>query len=103
MFHRGYMYGAGGGLLMFGLFLVVAVGIALLVLLVLGPRRAAVTAHSQPTPFAPPPSQYATGPVGWPAPATSPARAILDERLAKGEITVEEYQRLRAALDAPGT
>lgn len=28
-------------------------------------------------------------------------RRILDERLARGEIDVEEYRRLRRALDAP--
>ena len=34
--------------------------------------------------------------------ATSPerARAILDERFARGEVSVEEYQKLRAALRA---
>ncbi len=34
--------------------------------------------------------------------STSPerARAILDERFARGEVSVEEYQKLRAALRA---
>lgn len=38
----------------------------------------------------------------WPdGPADSRARAILDERLAAGEIDTREYERLRAALQDP--
>lgn len=31
------------------------------------------------------------------------AREILDQRLAKGELTIEQYQQLRDALTTPGT
>jgi hypothetical protein len=77
-----------GGFLLLGFCFLALVGIVLLVVLVLQPSRS--------TP-PPPPAAWAPPPVG--PPAVTPARAILDERLARGEITVEEYQRLRAALD----
>ena len=34
-----------------------------------------------------------------PPPAPPSPRQILDERLARGETTVEEYEKARAALD----
>ena len=47
-------------------------------------------------------AQWARGP-GAPRstqqPPTRTAREILDERLARGEIDLDEYQRLRDALD----
>jgi putative membrane protein len=44
-----------------------------------------------------------TGPVG-PTTNVSPARSILDERFARGEIDEDEYRRRRILLDgAPGT
>ena len=44
-----------------------------------------------------------TGPVA-PTAIVSPARSILDERFARGEIDEEEYRRRRMLLDgAPGT
>jgi putative membrane protein len=77
-----------GGFLLLGFCFLALVGIVLLVVLVLQPSRTAPQ---------PPPAAWAPPPVG--PPPVTPARAILDERLARGEITVEEYQRLRAALD----
>jgi putative membrane protein len=99
MIHRGFAFGAGGGLLMIALLMVALLGLALLVVLVVAPRRPAA-------PAPPVPMVGAPGSIGPqyppPHPALSPARAILDERLARGEIQVEEYQRLRAALEGPG-
>lgn len=104
MIHRGYMFNSGGGLLLIAFFLLAVLGIGLLVLLALAPHRTAATAPPLPPgAYAAPAPPAPTGPpAGWPAPALSPARAILDERLARGEVPVEEYQRLRAALEGPG-
>jgi putative membrane protein len=89
MIHRGYGLGYGGGLLLLLLVLMVLLGLALLLAVVLLPRRSA--------------APVATAPLQAPAlaAAPSPARVIIDERLARGEISVEEYQQLRAALEGP--
>ena len=73
----------------------VIVGIAVLAVFVVrmaldrGKNRSAATAGSD-----------APAPLGA-APATSNARAILDERLARGDIDPEEYQARLALLDKP--
>jgi hypothetical protein len=38
---------------------------------------------------------------GRPAPVTGSASEILDRRLATGEISIEEYERLKASLATP--
>jgi putative membrane protein len=92
MIHRGVGFGFGGVLLIALFVLMALLGLALLLAVVLLPHRATATVGPAPAQtLAPPPA------------APSAARVILDERLARGEITVEEYQRLRAALEAPPT
>ncbi len=78
MMWDGYGYPGAGLLMMF-----------LLVVLVLGLIVAVVFSYLVRRPF-PPGSGGKADP--------SSARTILDERFAKGELDVEEYQRDRAAL-----
>jgi putative membrane protein len=74
----GYGYPGAGLLMMF-----------LLVVLVLGLIVAAVVSYLVGRPFGSDPGGKAD---------PSSARTILDERFARGELDVEEYQRDRAAL-----
>ncbi len=81
--HDRYDYGMSwGGFVLMGLLLLILVGLAvgLVVWLVTRPDAA------------PPPAATSTGSV-------SPARAILDERFARGDIDEDEYRRRRVMLD----
>jgi len=94
---RRYGFGMnGGGLLLLAFCFLALVGIVLLVVLVLQTHRAPASQPPTAPPGAWPPPQAPQAPTAPP----SQARTILDERLARGEIGVEDYQRLRAALDA---
>jgi putative membrane protein len=79
-------YGMGWGWI--GAFLGLLVLAALVILVV----RSFTT--GPPTGSQGPPSQYGQAP-----PARSNARAILEERLARGEITPEQYREIVRALD----
>jgi putative membrane protein len=61
----------------------------------------------QATPSRPPAAPYAYGvpPYGMPpgGPAPSDPRAILDARYARGEITRDEYLRMRSDLESGGS
>lgn len=79
---NGYGMGAGGWALMiiFWIALVAIIGLAIARLF---------------------PSMRGTGAVEHPTTRTTP-RALLDERLARGEIDVETHERLRGVLDEHG-
>jgi uncharacterized membrane protein len=98
----GWRFGGGGmGLWwLFGLLVAVAlvVGVVwLLATLFRGPRHAPPHQPWQPPYGQPPIAPSAYGQGGQPAPRQTP-HEILRERLARGEITVEEYQRTLEAL-----
>ncbi len=79
-----YGFGFGGMVLVF-----------LLLLLVFGAAAALVAWLVTRGPHAPP---GPAGPVVG-GPPVNPARAMLDDRLARGEIDVAEYRERRAALE----
>jgi uncharacterized membrane protein len=49
--------------------------------------------------FSRPPGPQLTPPAGPVAPSVGTPRQLLDERLVKGEISVEEYEKIKAALE----
>lgn len=81
-------HGYGMGLGWLGAFFGLLVLAALVILVV----RSFTT--GPPTGWQGPPSQH-----GQPPPARSNARAMLEERLARGEITPEQYREIVRALD----
>ncbi|GAA4372559.1 SHOCT domain-containing protein [Agromyces bauzanensis] len=82
MWDYGYGMGWGWILILFGL-----LAIAALVVLVV---RSFTSGSSGPPPGQPPTHGQ---------PPRSNARAILEERLARGEVTPDEYREIRRALD----
>lgn len=103
MMNWGWQYGGGMGLWwLFGLLCLVILAVAVVWLLTAIARG---NRHEPPhQPWQPP---YGGLPYGMPpGPAAGPARQtpyeILRERLARGEITIEDYQRTLDALGAEG-
>lgn len=96
MFWDRYGMGMGWGWIWVILPIILIVA-AVIVLVVLLTRTGAGSAHH---PGALPPDHRA-------APPPSPARTIVEERLARGEITPDEYREIVRALDEtsrpPGT
>lgn len=94
MMNWGWRLGNGAGIWwLFGLLCMVVLVAALVwlfVTLMRGPRQ-------QQPPLQPWQPTYGTPPAG-PNPARQTPYEILRERLARGEITIEEYQRTLAAL-----
>jgi putative membrane protein len=86
----GWIWGALGFLLLIGAL------VALILLVVRQGNRPAPGSHQPPASMAP---GAPGGPVGPGGPARSNARAIAEERLARGEITPEEYREIVRALD----
>lgn len=87
---RGDLFGAGGAIVM-GLGLIVIVGLIIWLVVAQGRPAAGATPHAT----------YTGTPVPPPAApplAPDPAETILRERLARGEIDAEEFQRVLAAL-----
>lgn len=85
MMGGGGMVGTGLG---WGLGFLIAMGVLVLILYLV--LRAAATTSAR---TAPPPYAWA------PPPGPMDARAVLDARYAKGEISREEYLRMRADLE----
>jgi putative membrane protein len=81
-------------LMMIGFWAIVA---GVVIIAVRSGNRARGAGFPPPGVAAPPPGVVAP-PAGYPAPP-SPARLILDERFARGEIGEEEYRQRRTALD----
>lgn len=82
--NHGYGMGLGWVLVLLGLLILAA-----LIILVVR----SFTAGSS-TGWHGPPSQH-----GWQPPGRSNARAILEERLARGEVTPEQYREIVRTLD----
>jgi len=87
----GHGYGMGWGWLV--AFLALLALAALIVLVVRSFTAGAPPGTPPGAPPGPPPSH------GQLSPPRSNARAILDERLARGEVTPDEYREIRRALD----
>ena len=83
----GWIWGALGFLLLIGAL------VALILLVVRQGNRPAPGSHQ------PPPSMGPGAQGGAVGPARGNARAIAEERLARGEITPEEYREIVRALD----
>ena len=85
MWHDGWFFGGWGGLLGFGVFILLVV---LFVVLVGGLLRSGRPSWQAP----------AAPPMPPPPPAIDPALQILRERFARGEISEEEYAARKNAL-----
>jgi uncharacterized membrane protein len=87
MYYNGNHMGAGGWVFM-AIIMVVLLGllVAFIVWLVGDQRRR---------------PHHEGAMTGRPAPVTGSASEILDRRLATGEISIEEYERLKASLATP--
>lgn len=83
----GSPYGTANGYMLIGVFIVLAIGGLLYLLLVPGLAQ----------PVIPPPYPH---PEWGSPPSTNPAVRILDERYARGEITREQYMQMRRDLES---
>jgi putative membrane protein len=98
MYRTPYWNGWGVGSVIF-MIIVTVLLIALVVLAAMWFRNGSSRQTGQAAPPAPVPQGY-----GTPPNPTERAKAILDERLARGEIDVQEYQaRLQALQQHPGS
>ncbi|KAE8765102.1 SHOCT domain-containing protein [Georgenia thermotolerans] len=112
----GYGYGASWAWGLLGFLFSVLVIVAIVVLVLLAVRLVRSGSHpappmsgpgmgppgqpgmgAAPSPYGPGPGPY--GPAAGAGPGMTPARQILDERFARGEIGADEYHELRRHLE----
>lgn len=99
------MYGMGLGGIWLIILLVIAIGLLVVIAVRLFTGPSDRWYGRVPPPAAPPgpvppmPGHPPGPPLDTPAPTQGRAREILGERLAKGEITPEQYRELRRALE----